>query len=436
MIICGAKQIDITPPIGVPLAGYGARLKRSEGIHDSLNAQLIYLRDSSNEILLVGLDLVAIDADFTTQTRARINQELGIPQTSILVACTHTHSGPDGYANAFPREMLNINESLRQNTIEKIVGAACWVKASAHQATLSIGSERITGIGLNRNDPKKKTDDELTLVRIDVEDKPLAVLVNYACHPTVMGADNLQISADLPGAARKFFQIHYPTAILMFLNGAAGDVSTRFMRRTQGLEELERFGLILFGAIIALMQKTQTIHSDRIGSACFPISLPIRDFPSEKEAKETLAVYEEEYSVLKKASVQQGELRKAETKIQGARIQARFAGLLKETKTVKSEIQVIQLGNLFMVTIPGEPFAGISLAIKESFPHNPVFVIGYANDYMGYFPVGEQEQTYETLKSPWISNIGDFLIKKCTSFIQSFQESEPTGIQQGGNLNV
>jgi len=436
MIICGAKQIDITPPIGIPLAGYGARLKGSEGIHDSLNAQLVYLSDTSNEVLFIGLDLVAIDADFTTQVRARLNRELGIPETSILLACTHTHSGPDGYANAFPREKLNINDSLRQNTIDKIAGAALWTKSSARPATISYGSERITGIGLNRNDPNKEIDNELAIVRIDVEEKPLTVLVNFACHPTVMGADNLQISADLPGTARKFFRIHYPTTIFMFMNGAAGDVSTRFMRRTQGFEELDRFGSILFGASMALMQKTQSLADAHITCKCLPIDLPIRNFPSEKEAKEALKACEDDYLLLKNNSVPQAELRKAETKIQGARIQAQFAVLLKETKTVRSEIQVIQLGNLFIITIPGEPFSGISLAIKASFPNNPVFVVGYANDYMGYFPFGVQEQTYETLKSPWISNIGDFLVRECISIIHSIQESEPTGIHQGGGQNV
>ena len=68
MISCGAKQIEITPPIGVPLAGYGSRIKGSEGIHDPLYAALVYLNDSSREILLVGLDLVAVDADFAAQS--------------------------------------------------------------------------------------------------------------------------------------------------------------------------------------------------------------------------------------------------------------------------------------------------------------------------------------------------------------------------------
>jgi hypothetical protein len=48
-------------------------------------------------------------------------------------------------------------------------------------------------------------------------------------------------------------------------------------------------------------------------------------------------------------------------------------------------------------------------------------VVGYANDYMGYFPMGEQEQTYETLKSPWAASIGDFLVEKCVPLIQQVQ---------------
>lgn len=421
MISCGAKQIEITPPIGVPLAGYGSRIKGSEGIHDPLYAALVYLNDSSREILLVGLDLVAVDADFAAQTRMRITQETGIPEDSIMILCTHTHSGPDGYANAFPREGSDAGDCLRQNTMEKIAGAARWSKASAHKATIGLGSEHVSGVGLNRNDPYKKIDDQLTVVRIDVEGAPLAVLVNYACHPTVMSADNLQLSADLPGAVREYFQIHYPTSILLFMNGAAGDVSTRFTRRTQGFEELKRFGAILFGSILALMQRTQLVADDRIISKRFPIGLPVRDFPSETEAREVLASSEKRYEELKRTSTEPAELRKAETKILGARVQARFAASLKGMKTVESEIQIVQLGDLTMVGIPGEPFSGISLALKASFPDRSLMVVGYANDYMGYFPMGEQEQTYETLKSPWAASIGDFLVEKCVPLIQQVQ---------------
>lgn len=417
MILCGAKQIDITPPIGTPMAGYGARLKNSEGIHDSLTAQIIYLNNSFNEVLLVGLDLVAVDADFVKKVREQIHEKLGIPTTSILVACTHTHSGPDGYATAFPRESQNIDETLRQITIEKIAGAARWAKTSSSEATLNFASGLMDGIGLNRNDPQKKVDNTVSLLRIDVDKKPLVVLVNYACHPTVMSAENLQISADLPGAARKFFHMLYPETIFMFLNGAAGDVSTRFTRRFQGFEELDRFGMILFGTVISLMQKTHELKDDQICSRIFSIDLPIRNFPSEADAQKFLAACEDEFLQLKKNSAEKAELRKAETKIQGARVQAHFVTLLKDIKSVKSEIQIIQIGSLLLVTLPGEPFTDIARGIKAAFADVLILVIGYANDYMGYFPIGEVQQTYETLKSPWSSDIGPFLIDECTSAI-------------------
>ncbi len=83
------------------MGGYGAREGKSVGIPDPLYAQVLYLSDTTSEILLIGLDLLAVDADFTQQLRSEISHLTGIDPAGILVACTHTHSGPDGYASLF-----------------------------------------------------------------------------------------------------------------------------------------------------------------------------------------------------------------------------------------------------------------------------------------------------------------------------------------------
>ncbi|NMC46621.1 MAG: hypothetical protein GYA52_07275 [Chloroflexi bacterium] len=422
MILCGAKQVDITPPIGIPLAGYGARKENSRGIHDPLLAQIIYLNDSVHELLLVGLDLVAVDADFVAQIRTGIFQSLQITPEAILVSCTHTHSGPDGYCNTFPRESANINFPLRQNTVEKLVGAAAWAKTSAREAKFSFGRVGVGDICLNRNDPAKASDKELSLLKIESEDETLALLVNYGCHPTVLGPENLLISADLPGAARKYFHKLFPETVLMFMNGGSGDVSTRFTRRSQDFKELDRFGLLLFSNVIQAMQTTQPFEVQRVASASSQVELPLRDFPSIEIAQEELTAYEQEFNKLKNTPIDRSELRKAETKIQGASAQLKYSKLFRDTKSIRSEIQSFKIGELACVTIPGEPFAGITLDIKAAFPDQPVMVISYANDYMGYFPIDEKNLTYETLKSPWALNIGEFLVENCEAMMSQLDD--------------
>ncbi len=413
MVICGAKQVDITPPIGIPLAGYGARKENSRGIHDPLLAQTIYLNDSFHELLLVGLDLVAVDADFVAQIRKEIYQSLEITPEAVLVCCTHTHSGPDGYCNAFPRESTNISSPLRQNTVEKIVGAASWAKTSSQEAIFSYGKVKVADICLNRIDPLKESDKDLSILKIEGEDRILALLVNYGCHPTVMGPENLFISADLPGAARKYFHKLFPQTVFMFMNGGSGDVSTRFTRQFQDFNELDRFGLLLFSNIIQAMQTAQSLLRKNITSTISRIELPLRVFPSIEMAREELSTYEQEFEKLRNAQIDKSELRKAETKIQGASAQLKYSKLFSDTKSIRSEIQGFKIGELTCVTIPGEPFAGITMAIKAAFPNQPVMIISYANDYMGYFPINEVNLTYETLKSPWALDIGEFLVENC-----------------------
>ena len=411
MLCCGAQQIDITPPVGTKMGGYGAREGNSAGIHDPLYAQALYLSDADSEILLIGLDLLAVDADFTQQLRSEITNLTGIAPDGILVACTHTHSGPDGFASLFSRQNQAQFAQLRAHTIQKVAGAALWAKNDAQQdASVSFWREKIDGVGTNRNDTSYPNDADLSLIRIDVAGKPYALIAHYGCHPTVMGADNLLISADLPGSARKYLHKLYPDVVTLYFNGGAGDVSTRFTRRDQGFAELDRFGQIVFGGMLTAMHKALPLDVNRLRSIMRLVRLPVRDLPSVEEAHKILHEYEDHYHQVKQSQVPAGQVRVAETKVQGARRQVTLASLLEDTQAVTTEIQAISIGELVLVSIPGEPYAEIGLTLKADFPGRPVLMVSYANDYQGYFPMGTSGETYETLKSPWAPDIGRSLV--------------------------
>ena len=233
--------------------------------------------------------------------------------------------------------------------------------------------------------------------------KPLAVLMNYGCHPTVLGHENRCLSADYPGAARRVLEGVYPDTVFMFTNGAAGDVSTRFTRRSQTFAEVERMGRILGGGVLRAMQLMETGGPAALSSRVADVEIPLRDFPPPDKAKQVLEDREAELERLQEAGAPHGEIRRATTKMEGARVQVRLAEALVDRSHVATQTQVVSIGGLLFIGLPGEPFTRLVLDLKEESPAVHTAVISYANDDVGYFPDDGsiEEGTYEALSSPY-----------------------------------
>jgi hypothetical protein len=91
----GYGDIDITPPLGTDLAGFGFYLdRRATIVRDRLKARSLCLQDNGETILILSLDLLSLSVDFADRCRWQISRETGIPFKNVLLACTHTHSGP------------------------------------------------------------------------------------------------------------------------------------------------------------------------------------------------------------------------------------------------------------------------------------------------------------------------------------------------------
>jgi hypothetical protein len=122
---------------------------------------------------------------------------------------------------------------------------------------------------------KGSADQQVAVLRVDnLDGKPIAVLYNYGCHPTVMGTDNLMISADYPGAVRKVLHGMFPDTVIQFANSAAGDVSTRFTRRAPTFDEVERIGQIMAGAVLHAMNTAEPFEAERIKGRMEKVDLP------------------------------------------------------------------------------------------------------------------------------------------------------------------
>ena len=415
-------QIDITPPIGTPMDGYAARIQPSIGMHDPLFAGLLLLKRGNEQVLLISLDQIAISAPVTEKIHMAIAEQLPIKREQILIACTHTHSGPSGYITRFPMLSDDSDPFMVDLMTRKLAGAAVQLAAQLEPVVLELGRDQVFGLGHNRNEIDEKMQDHelLVLVMKSTEGQPKAVWVNYGCHPTILGFDNRLISADFPGAARQALTCHYPQLVWLFMNGASGDISTRFTRRGQNFSEVERAGLLLAGAVLKAMQTAEPLIVEKLEGKIANIKLPLRDFGSLDAAKAEATKLELQWKAMLASGEPAGELRKAMTRAEGAQAKVMMAELYAGKQYLESTIQVVHVGCLFLAALPGEVFTETVLALKAMRSDRSIAVVGYANDYCGYFPDQKvvKANTYEALVSPFSANVADVLVSHVTKLIE------------------
>lgn len=227
----GVARREITPREPVPMWGYGDRHDAlSEGVLDPLWADALVLCLGGEKLAIVGLDLGRSPGEASLERiRERLLREAGI-RWSVL-AGSHTHHGPVlELTDAEGRGRGRFDAALRyyRQLEDAIVEAVLEADQRLEPARLAAGSAALRGMNANRHTKlePKPVDDELAVLRIDRENgQPLALVINWAAHPTTLPSSLRKFSADYPGALKETVRRELGAAAI-FLQGAAGDLRT------------------------------------------------------------------------------------------------------------------------------------------------------------------------------------------------------------------
>ena len=139
----------------------------------------------------------------------------GIPRDRLQLVGTHTHSGP----------ALDEASDVEERIGEQIGAAVAQAWADRRPALAAVGVGTVHGIGANRRPDGGPVDDRVMVARFDDTDgRPIATLVNYGCHPTTLGPNNLLYSADYPGVACRDLD-EAIGGVALFTTGPQGDVN-------------------------------------------------------------------------------------------------------------------------------------------------------------------------------------------------------------------
>lgn len=417
--LAGWATVKITPDIPCRMGGYSARTGTANAVHDPLYARALALGTPEQPFVVIICDLLALDEMMVEEVR-RLLAALQ-PYKAIWLSATHTHSGPD-IVPSLSFSSIAIDPAPRQRIIAGAAKAAQEAIAHMHPAETKRASGAINGVATNRDHPEQNADLSLDLLCFydkPGQAQPSAILGSFPCHPTVMGAENLAISADLPGAFQQQFKaLLGDTPWIALATGAAGDISTRHTRRGQGFDELERLGRLMARQAYDLLSAAQplTLASPNIRSAVVSLEC------NEPTSPATLALYARSVQERMNAERQAGHLvqaRTLETTLQGIQM-ARMKASDKEERARDITLSVALLGELALSAAPGELYNRLGAAIKQA-SGQFVLLLGYTNGYVGYLPSREayEELDYEVLMSPFAAGAGERLVQTVVQLLRN-----------------
>ncbi len=424
----GVGRACINPPLDIPNGMWVAqRHVRAEGLDMDLLATVLFLADGELRVALIDLDLCFLQDAQATVIRTMVGEAADVPQENVLPFCTHSHAGPltiDCFRGDGEDRVCSYIESLPH----LIAGAAVEAAKSAHPVRVAAGFG-YSDIGVNRDlrlpdgrfvagcNPSGFSDPEVGVIRIDtLTGEPLACIVNYACHPTVLGPGNKLISPDYPGSTRQIVE-QVTGATCFFLQGAAGNVGpvetfvadaavARRLGTRLGLEAARvHMGLdtrpvrkrlrnvIESGAALAEYEEVPTdTPAPRLGIVNGFADLPTRSPMAEvyERAPEQLTEWKTTLSELINQRAEPGAIAAALQRVTRLQLRSDRLARYRGKKSLAVEIHAVRLGDAAIAAISGEPYSEIGAAVKRRspFPRKTLFA-GYVGGDMMYIPTAE-----------------------------------------------
>ena len=370
----GVAKVDITPPPGIPMWGYSNRKGPATGTLDPLYARILVLEAGKARVAIVTVDL---GRSFGAASLKWLREQTQNDVSYVAVAASHTHSGP-----TIAEEYPNGRPAWESAALMKIAQAISEARSHLSDASIGIGYG-FTLIGHNRlrvnadgsvswfernltQIPTAPIDGTVSVLRVDTAaGQPLAILVNYACHPVVFSSDNLQYSADYPAAMAKTVEEAFGgKPLCFFLQGAPGDINPYFAVtpvEEDALGTRDRTGQTLGREVVRIARGIQP-QAEKEADLKFseePVSVHMRWDP-EKWREAMIAVF-------------------------GPNASQTFPS--RAGATIELPVTTILINRkIAILTVPGEPFVEYQIAWRERCPVRDTLFVGYANGYYGYFP--------------------------------------------------
>ena len=355
----------ITPPVGTEIAGYGPHDETWE-IHDDLWLNILIMDDGVRKAALLGFDLIGMEDQTVHEIRTRCAALLGTAEDAIVLSCTHTHGGPHTRGGwnlkrneAYCARLIQWTEDAFREALSKT-----WTetdvyfysgRAFVNTSRRYCGPDNVCKTLFKHRELEPIsdgiTDPEIGMLffRDTATRQPVEVVVNYAAHPLAShcrGLGGHAVSADYPAMIRQLITDN-TRAHCTFVSGAAGDM---FPKDSEiGWQNLDTIAKPIVREVMLGMVNA--------------FENPQRFRMEKPELKTMLAPFTAEFrpGVDMKAN-------------------PRFA----DKERFDLSLQLLAIGDICFVGVPGELLAEIGLEIKWHSPFRRAYVLYNSTDYIGY----------------------------------------------------
>lgn len=437
----GFSRVDITPPLGIPIAGYFVK-RFADGVLDNLDCNCIAVSDGEKTALLYSLDLISINQKTDDIYRKEISEATGVPYEGIFIACTHTHTGPSvGRGAADDPDMPDGIRLYDSFLGTRLADAARYAIEDMVDATMAIGrseAKRVafirryrmkdgsirTNPGVNNPEidaPIGSPDDMVQVLRLKRCGKKEIVVVNFQCHPDVIGG--CKISADWPRYVRQTVEGALANDVYcVYFNGTQGDTNhvctdpkdgeleglelESFDDVARGYEHSHHMGRAVAGAALQVYGKCAPIENGPVRYAHSVLQVP-----SQMPKKEDLPLAHK-YNDLHLAGKDE-EIPFVGMQLTTVVAEAgRMVRLENGPDHFDLYLSSVAIGDVAFAGFPGEPFTDIGRGTKAGSPFTMTIPCCLVNGSEGYFPVESAyaEGGYEARSSSFAAGIADALI--------------------------
>lgn len=434
MIQAGFGRLDMTPPLGTPLAGYySARF--AKGVLDPLELNALALSDGEKTTVMITADVLGIRRAYADEIRALVAERVQIPAECVMIAALHQHTSMR-LADAWERSALTDKTYLdllyrKFGDVAKIaiddLSDAVVSRAAAETAVqiafirryrMKNGSVK-TNPGAKRRDevegPIGEPDNTVRLVRFVREGKKDIALVNFSTHPDVIGGE--RISADWPGFVRRMTEADHPDAHCICLNGAQGDsnhVDLWAEKPLGGYDHSAFMGRTIVDAANTVWEKTTPCKEGKLYSDLRLVwnLTSTKGLEHYEECRDLYYKYwAGDRSVTKTASgIDIGEC-------------GRIVKLVEREGVFQCvPVNVLGFGDLAFVGYGGEPFTHYATAARESAPDKFVICACCANAYEDYLPTDSafDEGGYEATSTSFTKGLEADCVSAAAEMLKEF----------------
>ncbi|MSR80188.1 MAG: hypothetical protein EXS11_05615 [Gemmataceae bacterium] len=387
----GISVRNVTPDPLLPVSGGVGPSKATVKKEGELQVRALVFEDGLTRVAFVSADFLGFPAILGNRVRAKVK---GILPKNILIGATHTHSAPDCYGFPDGKGGTAADPKYHTRVCDLMAEAINEAVAKLQPAALKIQSGEAKGKIAFNYYAEQLYDPRCHIVQaVDASGRPFATLVNYAIHPEVIGSNRGIISPDLVGPLYdRIAEKGGGTGI--FMNSAQGGMVTADNRGPDGKDigtwtECQRIGHLLADEALRIVEKAKVQQNPKLFCDAFTLALPV-DSPLMRQLLTSLS-----------------------------------GGNANVPVTVETQINLVNLGNAQIVTIPGEALPNIGFYLKRKMKGEHNLLFGLTNDAFGYILTKEDWQSFKRYDYITRTSLGEMTGEIYTQAVLRFVEKSP-----------